>query len=129
VTASKSAKKLTWELSLGSAKVTSRFLSVRIVARSQDLFSDVWPIVRIEVRAASEVCAIPVSASYGFQETTGTVALRSLQTDPPLTEANTVALMLTGKAPSRGILSIHLLDAATGVELKKLENVEESLAI
>ena len=45
------------------------------------------------------------------------------------TEANTVALMLTSKAPSRGTVSIHLVDAATGVELKKLENVEVSLAI
>jgi hypothetical protein len=46
-----------------------------------------------------------------------------------VTEVNTVALMLTGKAPSRGILSIHVVDAATGVELKKLDNVEVSLAI
>jgi hypothetical protein len=70
-----------------------------------------------------------VSGSYGFQEATGAVALRSLEAEPTATEVNTVALMLTGKAPSRGTVSIHVVDAATGVELKKLENVEVSLAI
>jgi hypothetical protein len=127
--ATKGAKKLAWELSLGSAKVTARFLSVRIQARSQGLFAEAWPVIRVEVRAAGGVCAIPVSGSYGFQETTGAVALRSLEGDPAATEVNTVALMLTGKAPSRGTVSIHVLDAPTGVELKKVENVEVSLAI
>jgi hypothetical protein len=127
--AAKGAKKLAWEVSLGSAKVTARFLSVRVHARSQGLFAEPWPVVRVEVRAAGKVCAIPVSGSYGFQEATGAVALRSLETDPAVTEVNTVALMLTGKAPSRGTVTIHVVDAATGVELKKLENVEVSLAI
>jgi hypothetical protein len=125
----KGAKKLTWEVSLGSTKVTTRFLSVRIQARSQGLFAESWPVVRVEVRVGGEVCAIPVSGSYGFQESTGAVALRSLEAEPTATEVNTVALMLTSKAPSRGTVTIHLVDAATNVELKKLENVEVSLAI
>ena len=127
--ASKGAKKLAWDISLGSAKVTARFLSVRIQARSQGLFEEAWPAVRVEVRAGGEVCAIPVSGSYGFQEATGAVALRSIESEPAVTEVNAVALMLTSKAPSRGTVSIHIVDAATGVELKKLENVEVSLAI
>ncbi len=125
----KVAKKLAWQLSLGSSKVTTRFLSVRIQARAEGLFAESWPNVRIEVRSAGAVCAIPVSGSYGFHEATGAVALRSIETAPTETEANTVAFMLTDKAPSRGTLSIHVLDAATGVELKKLENVEVSVAI
>jgi hypothetical protein len=122
------AKKMTWEVSLGSAKVTTRFLSVRIQARAQGLFAESWPSVRVEVRAGGEVCAIPVSGTYGFQEATGAVALRPIEAEPTATEVNTVALMLTGKAPSRGTVSIHVVDAATGVELKKLEDVEVSLA-
>jgi hypothetical protein len=128
-TVTKGARRLTWEVSLGSAKVTTRFLSVRIQANSEGLFAESWPVVRVEVRAGGEVCAIPVSGSYGFQEATGAVALRSLEAEPAFTEVNTVALMLTGKAPSRGTVSIHVVDAATGVELKKLENVEVALAI
>jgi PglZ domain len=127
--ATRGTRKLLWDVSLGSAKVTVRFLSVRIQARSQGLFAEPWPVVRVEVRAAGEICAIPVSGSYGFQEDTGAVALRSPEGDQGITEVNTVALMLTGKAPSKGTVSIHVVDAATGVELKKVENVEVSLAI
>jgi hypothetical protein len=75
------------------------------------------------------VCSIPVSGSYGFQESTGAVALRSIEGNPSETEPNTVALMLTGKVPSKGTVSIYLIDVATGVELKRLENVEVSIAI
>ena len=126
---SRSSKKLTWELTLGSLKITARFLSVRLQARSEGLFAEAWPTVRIEVRAGTELCAIPVSGTYGFQEATGSVALRSTEGESTTTEPNTVALMLTGKAPTRGVVSIHVMDASTGVELKKLENVEVSIAI
>lgn len=125
----KGVRKLTWDIALGSAKITARFLSVRIQARSGGLFEEAWPLVRVEVRAGGEVCAIPVSATYGYQEATGAVALRSSEANASETEVNTVALMLTGKAPSRGAVSVHVVDAATGVDLKKLENVEVSLAI
>lgn len=125
----KGARKLTWDVILGSPKITARFLSVKIQARSGSLFEEEWPSVRVEVRSGTEVCAIPVSATYGFQEATGAVALRSSAANRAETEVNTVALMLTGKAPSHGVVSVHLVDAATGVELKKLESVEVSLAI
>ncbi len=126
---SKASRKLSWDLALGSAKVTTRFLSVRVQAHSEGLFAEAWPLVRVEVRAAGDVCAIPVSGSYGFQETTGAVALRATEMDSATTEANTVTLMLTDKTPKRGFVSIHVVDAATGVELKKIENVEVSIAI
>lgn len=125
----RAAPKLSWEVALGSSKITTRFLSVRIQARSGGLFEEEWPMVRVEVRAGAEVCAIPVSATYGYQEATGAVGLRSSAADPKETEPNTVALMLTEKAPSHGVVSVHVVDAATGVDLKKLENVEVSLAI
>ena len=127
--ATKGAKKLTREVTLGSAKLTARFLTVHIKARAAGLFAESWPTVLVEVRAAGEVCSVPNSSSYGYLESTGAVALRSLESEPTATEANSVALMLTNKAPNRGTVTIHLLDAATGVELKKLENVEVSLAI
>ena len=129
VRAAKASKKVTWEISLGSAKITTRFFSVRIQGRALGLFAETWPNVRIEVRTGADVCAMPTTSSYGFQEATGAVALLPSDADPSATEVNSVALMLTGKTPSRGTVSIHLLDAATGVELKKLESVEVSLAI
>ena len=129
VGSAKGARKLAWDLTPGSARVTTRFLSVRVQAHSEGLFDEAWPVVRVEVRAAGEVCAIPVSGSYGFQEATGSIALRSMEGDRSTTDANTVALMLTAKVPSKGTVSIHVVDAATGVELKKMENVEVSIAI
>jgi hypothetical protein len=127
--AGQNAKKIFWELTVGSAKITTRFLSVRIAGRSQNLFEAEWPRVRVEVLAVGEVCSMPVIGTYGFNEATGEVALRGSEADPMAIEPNTVALMLTGKAPTSGVVSIHLIDATTGVELKKTENVEVSIAI
>lgn len=121
--------KLSWDIKLGSSKITTRFLSVRIQARAEGLFEEAWPVVRVEVRAGGEACAIPVSAAYGYQEATGAVALRSSNIDARETEVNTVTLMLTERAPRLGMVSIHVMDAGTGVDLAKQENVEVSLAI
>ena len=57
------------------------------------------------------------------------MALRAKEGDNRSTEADTVALMLTGKVPSHGTVSVHLLDAVSGVELKKIEGLEVSIAI
>jgi hypothetical protein len=118
-----------WDLALGSLKITTRFMSVRVTGQSQGLFETEWPIVKVEVRVAGESCSMPVSGTYGYREATGDVAMRSSGSDPKTTEPNTVTLMLTGKIPSTGTVSVHLLDADSGVELKKIENVEVSIAI
>jgi hypothetical protein len=44
-------------------------------------------------------------------------------------EPNTVALMLTEKAPTTGTVSVHLVDSVGGVELRTIEKVEVSIAI
>jgi hypothetical protein len=128
-TGTQSARKLLWELALGSPKITTRFMSVRVTGQSQGLFETDWPRVKVEVRAAGEPCSMPVSGTYGYLEATGDVEMRSSGTDPKTTESNTVTLMLTGKVPNTGKVTVHLLDAATGVELKRIENVEVSIAI
>jgi hypothetical protein len=127
--AGQNARKIAWELAIGSPKITTRFLSVRITGQSQNLFETEWPRVRIEVRTGGEICSIPVIGTYGFNEATGEVALRSAEVDPRTIDPNTVALMLTSKAPAIGVLSVHLMDASTGAELKRIESVEVSIAI
>jgi hypothetical protein len=119
------AKRISWELKLGSAKITAMHLTVTVAGRA-GLFEAEWPRVRVEVRAAGEPCAIAVSASYNFSETTGEVALRSLPDKPGEIEPNAVTLMLTPKAPRSGVVSVHLLDAVSGVELARLDRVEVS---
>jgi len=90
------------------------------------LFEAEWPRVRVEVRAGAETCSIPVSASYDFSDTTGEVALRGLPDKPGEIDPNAVTLMLTPKAPRSGMVSVHLLDAVSGIELKRLDSVEVS---
>ena len=114
---------------MGAPKITTRFLSVRVTGRSEGLFDAEWPRVRVEVQAGGQLCSMPVIATYGFNEATGEVALRAAEGDAKSTEPNTIALMLTNKTPQTGLATIRLLDAVTGVELRKLENVEVSIAI
>jgi hypothetical protein len=127
--AAQSATKMSWDLALGSPKITTRFLSVRVTGQSQGLFETEWPTVRVEVRTGGEACSMPVSGTYGYREATGELAMQASKADPKTTEPNTVALMLTSKAPNTGTVTVHLLDGVTGVELKKIENVEVSIAI
>jgi hypothetical protein len=122
-------RKVSWGLVMGSPKITTRFLSVRVSGRSQELFEIEWPTVRVDVRTAGQSCSVPVSGTYGYREATGDVVMRGSATDTKTTEPNTVALMLTGKAPSTGTVSVHLLDALSGVELGSIEKVEVSIAI
>ena len=118
---------MSWEIVLGTPKITTRFLSVRVGGRSQVLFETGWPLIRVEVRSGNETCSMPVSSTYGYQEGTGEAAMRASAADPTIAEPNTIALMLTGKAPNIGIVSVHLFDASSGVELKRVENVEGRL--
>ena len=124
-TAAHGAKKIAWNLKLGSDKITTVHLTVT-VSGDAGLFEIEWPRVRVEVRAGDEPCAMAVSASYSFTDATGEVALRGFPDKPGETEPNAITLMLTPKAPRSGRVSIHLLDAISGVELKKLDSVEVS---
>jgi PglZ domain len=119
------AKKVAWNLKLGSGKITTVHLTVTI-SGDAGFFETEWPRVRVEVRAGDEPCAMAVSASYSFTDATGEVALRGLRDKPGEAEPNAITLMLTPKAPRSGTVSIHLLDAISGVELKKLDSVEVS---
>jgi hypothetical protein len=122
---SQGAKKIAWSLKLGSDKITTIHLTVTVSGEA-GFFETDWPRVRVEVRAGNEPCAIAVSASYNFTDATGEVALRGVPDKPGETEPNAITLMLTPKAPRSGTVSIHLLDAISGVELKKLDSVEVS---
>lgn len=121
------AAKIHWELSIGSAKITTRFLTVQIRGRIDSLLDEAWPLVKIEVRSGKTPVSVPVGAVYGFSEETGEIELRAVEEQPKTMESNTVTLMLTG-AITGPILSVALIDANTGRELKKIENVEVSIA-
>lgn len=120
-----------WTLTLGSQTISTRFLSVTVEGRSEELLPIEPPAIRVEVRAGGQSISVPVSASYGFQEATRDVQL-ALDADQPRAIANnTVTLMITETetTPPLDEATVHLLDATTGVSLTRLDHVPFSIAL
>ncbi|MFQ5342370.1 MAG: PglZ domain-containing protein [Anaerolineae bacterium] len=117
-----------WTLTLGSPTVSTRFLSVTIEGRSQELLPIEAPAVRVEVRARNQPISAPVSASYGFQEATKDVQLELEAGAPQSIAQNTVTLMIT-ETPAVDEVTVHLLDATTGVSLARLDHVPFAIVL
>ncbi len=117
-----------WVLTPGSPKITTRFFSVQIRGAGTGLFDLEPPKVRVEIRVKGKCISVPVSASYGYENATGEVALRLAQEDPKKIETNTVTLMLA-EEPSQKTVSVCLLDANSGAELKSLGKIEVIISI
>ncbi len=117
-----------WTLVPGSQKLTTRFFSVQITGVNAGLFDIGAPRVRVELRAKGKVISRAVSASYGFEEATGDVALRNDEKNPKNIAPNTVTLMVT-EEPNQKSVGLYLLEAATGAELSRLEKIEVTIAL
>jgi len=122
---------ITWQLIPGSAKISTRFISVQVTGVAAGLLEPVAPKVRVEVRVGGKPISKAVSASYGFEEATGAVQLKLADAPPgesrPV-EGNTVALMITGETTA-ATANVVLVDASTGVELAKREGIELAIAM
>ena len=117
-----------WTLTLGSSTISTRFLSTTVEGESEELLPLQPPLVRVEVRAEDQPISVPVSASYGFQENTKDVQLQ-LDVDQPRSVAkNTVTLMIT-ETPDVDDVTVHLLDATTGVSLARKDHVPFAIVI
>jgi hypothetical protein len=118
-----------WTLTPGSHTISTRFVSVTVQGRSSQLLPIEPPAVRVEVRAKDQPISVPVSASYGFQETTKDVQLALEEGGPPQAIAqNTITLMVT-ETPDADQVSIHLLDATTGISLARLDGVPFAITL
>ena len=122
------SKDIAWTLTPGSSKITSRFFSVQVGARVDGLFGQALPRVRVELRSKTGTTSRPVSASYGFDESTGDLQLKPSEQDPKSVAPNTVTLMIEPKG-TKDIVSLHLVDALSGTELQRLDSIELTLAI
>ncbi|HEY2251663.1 MAG TPA: PglZ domain-containing protein, partial [Planctomycetaceae bacterium] len=120
----------TWKLAPGSAKLTTRFFSVQIHGQQSgaSLFGLNAPRIRLEVRANKKCVSVPVSASYGYEDATGEVALKLSETESKRIEPNTVTVMITGDVTQKTV-SVVMLDATTGVELTHLDSIEVAISI
>ena len=119
---------IAWTLMPGSEKLTTRFFSVQITGYNSGLFDISPPKVRLELRAKGKVVSRAVSASYGFEEATGDVALRNEEANSKTITPNTVTLMLAEELDQKSV-GLYLLDAGTGAELSRLEKIEVIIAI
>ncbi len=119
---------LAWNTLLGSQKISTRLCSVQITAKTVGLFELVPPRVRVEIRSGQHCISLPVSASYGLEEATGDIQLKRAENDPQAIEPNTIALVITEPSP-KAMVSLHVLDATSGVELARLDKIEMAIAI
>lgn len=116
-----------WRLALGSAVISTRFLSVQVDGILTRLFGARAPLVRLEVRDGKMALSRSVASSYGFEESTGFVQMAIEDLDgQPIVRRNTVTLMLE-TLPSGKQVEIVALDAATERVLARLADVPVSL--
>ena len=115
-----------WKLGLGSPKITTRFVSVTVEGGSEELLPVEPPAVRVEVRAEGATISVPVSASYGFSEATRDVKLVLAADSTQQIAPVTVTLMITD-TPKVSRVTVHLLDASTGVGLARVDGVPFSI--
>lgn len=114
---------VSWALVPGSAKITSQVFSVTIEGKAAGLFPPAAPKVRVELRAGPEVIGTAVHANYGHESGTHDIQLRTSEGEPGQIEANPV-MLLVDRHLTRGQASVHLLNATTGVELARLDEIE-----
>lgn len=117
-----------WSLTLGSKRITTRFVTVTIGGQSSELLPVQPPRGRVELQAGGQAISVPVAASYGFQESTKDVQLQLHPDDARAIMPNTVTLLITEEVTATAV-TVHLLDAATGVTLSRLDNVPVEIMI
>jgi len=117
-----------WTLTLGTRTISTRFVSVTVEGRSTELLPVEPPAVRVEMRAGEQPISVPVSASYGFQEATKDVQLELAADEPQAIAKNTVTLMVT-ETPPVDEVTVHLLDATTGISLARLDRVPFAITL
>ena len=126
------AAAISWELTLNSRKISTRFLTVQVGGRVENpqLLEPALPRVRVEVRVGDAIVSEPVAATYDFSESVAEVGMK-LSEGADL-EPNTVTLMVDpdrDPAARGGVASIRLLDATTGVELDRRDDVEIDISV
>lgn len=116
---------ISWSLTTGSKKLSTRFFSVQIGGQSNGLFELDPPRVRVELRSRGTILSQAIGATYGLSEATGEIELRTDSDNPQRIEPNTITLMVNG-SPGKTI-SLHLLDAMSGRELERLDRIEAAI--
>lgn len=121
-------QELLWKIYPGSKSITTRTFSIKIEGRAKMIAYIEPPKVRVEIRSGGKCISRPLFAHYGFEEATGDVQLRLDPANSTAIESNVIILQILEK-PSTDKATIHLLNANTGVELRKVEDIPISILI
>jgi hypothetical protein len=97
-----------WEVTLGSQKITTRFFTVTISGVATDLFAGP-PRLRTELRKGTQVISAPISASYGFNDVTRDVTMQLDENFSGQLIPNSITLQITD-VPEEDNVSLYLLD-------------------
>jgi hypothetical protein len=120
----KAGGNIAWSLDYGGRKLTTRYFSVNVSGKEKQSISDSEPPkIKLEIRDGGTCISKAVSASYGFEDATGVVQMKKANW---AIEPNTITLSIV-KDPSKKIVSLHLLDAATDVELAPSKEIEVAI--
>lgn len=126
------AADISWELALNSKKISTRFLTVQVGGRVENpqLLEPTLPRVRVEVRVGDAIVSEQVASTYGFSEAALDFGMKLGEGDN--LKPNTVTLMVDpdrDPAARGGVASVRLLDATTGVELTRRNDVEVDISV
>ncbi len=119
-----------WDVRLGSRRITTRVISVRVGGRSASLLDPTLPRCRLEVKVEDKIVSETVVAAYDYSETAQDFGL-ALKEDGRIDD-NAVTLVVDPEAhpeAREGTASVHLLDSTTGRDLARLEGVEVSIPV
>jgi hypothetical protein len=120
------ARDIIWSLDYGGKKITTGFFSVKVSGRNKGPTAIIPPKVRVELREGNDRISKPVAASYGFEDATGDVQLKTSEKDTWSIDPNTIIVMIT-KPPSQKKLKIYVLNASNDEMLTSSKEIEVSM--
>lgn len=116
---------VTWSLALSTRVISSWSFSVQVRGTVDGLFGAAAPLVRIEALDGRRVVSRAVAASYGFDDATGLVQLRTGEGGG--VDVNTTTLVLL-EAPKAKTLRVVMYEADSEKVLAALDGAPISLA-
>ncbi len=106
-------------LSMAKSVITNRLFSVSVTMSSEGLFADGERRVRFEVVTGQKEVGQPVTAAYGFEDSTREVVMKTAQ-------PNVVTLMLNMDTPT---VTVRAVDCGSQVVLDMLKDIPVQIGI
>ena len=121
-----SEAKIRWDVKIsGRQEITTRTCMIVIDGKISSI-DPTPPKIRVEIRQEASRISRPLIASLGYEEATGDIQLKLKEGTSDI-EQVFVTLQITGTLKG-DTASIHIIDAQTGAEYKKLTNIPLKIA-